>query len=103
MATTVMPVHDGLPELHPIRFERSESAAIKEHLNEHGVSPHSLYMYMQQQRAVPTLTRMGSETMFGVRILYTCIIHATAACWQLATFLQQSSLSQVRVRNFSTQ
>ena len=74
MATTVMPVHDGLPELHPIRFDRSESAAIKDHLNEHGVSPAALF------------------------------IHATAACRQLATFLQQSSLSQVvRVRNFSTQ
>lgn len=33
-----MPVPNGLPELHPLRFDRTESTAIKEHLTEHGVS-----------------------------------------------------------------
>ena len=42
MATTKLTVSttgvEGLPELHPLRFDRCESAAIKAHLTEHGVS-----------------------------------------------------------------
>jgi hypothetical protein len=56
MATTTMPLPNGLPELHPLRFDRSESAAIKDHLTEHGVRLDSCIVQRAAAARLPTVT-----------------------------------------------
>ena len=55
MATTTMPLPNGLPELHPLRFDRSESAAIKDHLTEHGVRLDSCIVQRAAAARLPTV------------------------------------------------